>query len=127
MEPAPRFLPANATDGFHTLYILVSLEVWPIVSGCYSRIAEGLLLLQMSKLIMSHMSKEPFGLDLWPTVLLSSTLLNSWIHLVPAFPLACIVNVLMLAGYIHYVTSTVLEICAYLKISCFSIPLVSLE
>ena len=81
----------------------------------------------MSKLIMSHMSKEPFALSLWPAVLLSVTLVNSWIHFLPAYPLAAFVNVLMVAGYLQYVVATVLEICEYLKISCFSIPIISLE
>ena len=76
----------------------------------------------MSKLIMSHMSKEPFSLSLWPLLCLAATLVNSRLHLVPAFPLACAVNIFALAAYLHYVCSVVLEICAFLSIHCFTIP-----
>ncbi len=76
----------------------------------------------MSKLIMSHMSKEPFHLSVWPCLAMGATLANSWLHLLPAFPLALAVNALVLAGYLHYVTNVVQEICDYLNIKCFSIP-----
>lgn len=76
----------------------------------------------MSKLIMQHMSKEPFTLSLWPTLCLLTTLLNDRLQLLPAFTLAWAVNAVLLAGYLHYVSSTILEICAYLNIKCFSIP-----
>ena len=76
----------------------------------------------MSKLIMAHMSKEPFHLSVWPCLAMAATLVNSWLHVVPAFPLAMAVNIFVLAGYLHYVTSVVQEICEYLNIKCFSIP-----
>ena len=80
------------------------------------------MLLQMSKLIMSHMSKEPFSLSMWPLFCLAATLVNSRLQLVPGFSLACAVNFFALAAYLHYVCSVVLEICAYLNIHCFTIP-----
>jgi ethanolaminephosphotransferase len=83
--------------------------------------------MQMSKLIMSHMSKEPFHLSYWPTLAMASTLANSYLHLLPAFPLALLVNGLVLAGYLHYVSSVVVEICEYLDIKCFSIPVLPVD
>jgi len=81
----------------------------------------------MSKLIMSHMSKEPFHLSAWPCLAMATTLANSHLHLLPAFPLALAVNSLVLVGYLHYVSSVVVEICEYLNIKCFSIPLLPEE
>jgi len=83
--------------------------------------------MQMSKLIMSHMSKESFHLSYWPMLAMASTLANSYLHLLPAFPLALLVNCLVLAGYLHYVSSVVVEICDYLNIKCFSIPVLPEE
>ena len=81
----------------------------------------------MSKLIMSHMSKEPFNLSFWPLITLSLTLVNSYVHLVPAFPLAIAANGVLLAGYLHYVYVVVSEICGYLNIRCFKIPVLPEE
>lgn len=78
--------------------------------------------MQMSKLIMRHMSKERFTLSSWPLLCLSATLLNSRYKALPAYPLAWAANLAILGGYLHYVISTILEICAYLNIKCFSIP-----
>ena len=89
---------------------------------CVPSEKEKLLCLQMSKLIMQHMSKEPFKLSSWPLLCLSVTLLNSKLKIVPSYPLAWAINVAVLGGYLHYVISTILEICAYLHIKCFSIP-----
>ena len=80
--------------------------------------------MQMSRLIMSHMSKEPFHLAYWPLAAMASTLLNSYYHFLPALPLASFVGVILLAGYLRYVSAVVGEICDYLHIKCFSIPLV---
>ena len=83
--------------------------------------------MQMSRLIMSHMSKEPFKLRYWSLVLMSFTLVNSYLHLLPPFPLALVILVLVLIGYLHYVSVVVCEICDYLHIRCFQIPLVANE
>lgn len=76
---------------------------------------------------MSHMSKEPFRLRYWSLVVMSTTLVNSYLHLFPAFAWAIVVNAVVLAGYLHYVTAVVSEICDYLHIKCFQIPLVTDE
>ena len=79
----------------------------------------------MSKLIMSHMAKEPFQISVWPLVCLSVTLVNSFLQMVPAQPLAWLVCAITLAGYLHYVVSSVNEICAYLNIKCLTIPVLT--
>ena len=104
-------------------------EIWPYsyIMTCKPGCKSPLLLMQMSKLIVSHMSKQPFQLSYWPVIAMATTLTNSYVQLVPAFPLAALVNGLVLAGYLHYVTHVVSEICDYLKIRCFKIPVVQDE
>lgn len=82
---------------------------------------------QMSKLIVSHMSKEPFTLSIWPIACLLLTLVNSHLQLLPAYSLAWMVNIVIISGYLHYAVYVVDEICAYLGIKCLSIPPVHQE
>ena len=76
---------------------------------------------QATKLIMDHMAKEPFEPLGWPLALL---VLNIACRRADIPWLAAYVWGLaatMLAGYLHYITSVIGEICAFLGIACLTI------
>jgi ethanolaminephosphotransferase len=77
--------------------------------------------LQATKLIMAHMSKEPYEVTAWPLVLLAVQVAN---HVVP-FADAALLNysvcAVSLVLYLHYVVSMVREICAFLCIPCLTV------
>ena len=77
--------------------------------------------MQATKLIMDHMAKEPFEPLGWPLALLS---LNVACRRAGTPWLAGYMwglAVIMLAGYLHYITSVIGEICAFLGIACLTI------
>ena len=70
---------------------------------------------------MDHMGKEPFEPLGWPLALL---VLNIACRRADIPRLAAYVWGLaatMLAGYLHYITSVISEICAFLGIACLTI------
>lgn len=57
--------------------------------------------------------------SLWLAVLLQ--VLNAWLGLADTLLVAYLVNVFVVAGYLHYVINVVNEICAFLDIPCLTI------
>lgn len=79
--------------------------------------------LEASKLIVDHMAKEPFELVWWPVAVLAAVTANA-AGGGPVDPTvgAIIGLTVVSAGYLHYVTTLVAQICAYLGIKCLTIP-----
>ena len=78
-------------------------------------------ILQSTRLIMAHMTKEPFTIVLWPLVLLAAGIANDRMQLLPITAVAWAILSIMLAGYLHYVISVINQICAALNINCLTI------
>jgi hypothetical protein len=93
----------------------VSTAVWGCVRDCL------LLHVQASKLIMDHMAKEPFEIFWSPILALVMLLGLNRAAVVNSEILGWSFAVLMVACYLHYVISTINEICAFLGIRCLTI------
>ncbi|CAL5221609.1 g3829 [Coccomyxa viridis] len=105
------------------LGILVMAEPWPTVSA-WRAVYGGfgvLYALQASKLIMDHMAKEPFEIFWMPILALVMLLAFSRAAIVSSEISAWTFAGLMVAFYLHYVTSAISEICAFLGIKCLTI------
>ena len=77
--------------------------------------------LEATKLVMDHMSKEPFEIFWWPVWLLGALILNSRLQLInPAFA-AWLTAAAAVAGYLQYVLSIIDQICQFLDINCLTI------
>jgi len=76
---------------------------------------------QASKLIIDHMAKEPFSIAWWPVAAMLLLLANSRTQYLDSAVATYSFAVLMLAGYLHYVTHIINEICAFLGINCLTI------
>lgn len=70
--------------------------------------------MQATRLIMSHMAKEPFTVAAWPLVLILAQVANFYLRLLDPVLLAYSVNAVIIAGYLHYVIGMINEICDYL-------------
>ena len=79
--------------------------------------------LQATRLIMAHMTKEPFSVAAWPLAMMGLQIGNNFVPTVDPLLLAYAVNAVVVAGYLHYVISIVGEICAYLGINALTIKL----
>ena len=77
--------------------------------------------MQASKLIMDHMAKEPFEIFWMPILALVMLLAFSRAAIVSSEVSAWTFAGLMVAFYLHYVTSAISEICAFLGIRCLTI------
>lgn len=77
--------------------------------------------LQSTRMIMAHMSKEPFSIALWPIILMLTQIGNQFLKLANPVLLAYAVNVVVVAGYLHYVIGVIGEICAFLGIKALVI------
>ena len=77
--------------------------------------------MQASKLIMDHMAKEPFEIFWMPILALVMLLAFSRAAIVSSEISAWTFAGLMAVFYLHYVTSTISEICAFLGIKCLTI------
>ncbi|MEW5306169.1 MAG: hypothetical protein WDW36_008656 [Sanguina aurantia] len=75
-----------------------------------------------SQLITDHMCKEPFRPMLWPFAVLAAGALNTHLRLLDPilFSFAC--NVVVTAGYLHWVVTVVGQITKFLGIKCLTIP-----
>ncbi|PSC75152.1 CDP-Ethanolamine:DAG ethanolamine phosphotransferase [Micractinium conductrix] len=76
--------------------------------------------LQATRLIMAHMSKEPFSIALWTIAAMAAQILNHMFGWVDPLTCAYAVNAVVVVGYLHYVICMVREICAFLKIPCLT-------
>ncbi|KAL6785264.1 EPT1 [Auxenochlorella protothecoides x Auxenochlorella symbiontica] len=81
--------------------------------------------LQLTRLIMAHMAKEPFRVAGWPLAAMGLQVANGLLPgagpLLRPAPLAAAVAAVVVAGYIHYVVSVIREVCAYLGIRALTI------
>lgn len=77
--------------------------------------------LQASRLIMDHMSKEPFRVFWWPVWVMGALIANDQMHWFDPLVVTWLANLVVLIGYLHYVTSVVDDICAFLNIHCLTI------
>ena len=77
--------------------------------------------MQASKLIMDHMAKEPFEIFWLPILALVMLLGLNRAAVVESEIAAWTFAALLLALYLHYVTSAISEICAFLGIKCLTI------
>lgn len=77
--------------------------------------------MQATKLIMAHMSKEPFEVAAWPLVAMAAQIANHFLGWLDPVLLGYSVNAVVVAGYLHYVISMINEICAFLKIPCLTV------
>lgn len=77
--------------------------------------------LAASQLIMAHMAKEPFEPSLWAISCLAIGAVNSRLRLVDPYYASVFLVAVIVGGYLHYVTSVIAEICAFLNIRCLSI------
>ena len=76
---------------------------------------------QSTRLIMAHMTKEPFSIALWPLLLLAAGTANDRLHVFNRTAIAWVVLLTLLAGYLHYVISVINQICDALNLTCFTI------
>jgi ethanolaminephosphotransferase len=77
--------------------------------------------LAASQLIMSHMAKEPFEPSLWAISCLAVGAVNSQLRLVDTYWAAIFLAAVSVGGYLHWVTSVIAEVCAFLNIRCLTI------
>lgn len=115
----------------HLLQILWScfgcgvILMLPIVPKSHSRIIFEIFgvnyALQATRMIMAHMSKEPFQISIWSNILIASQVLNYFTDLVDPVRLSYVVFVWIFVGYSHYIISIISEICAFLDISALKI------
>lgn len=76
----------------------------------------------LTQLIMAHMAKEVYRPAWAPFAVLALGAVNAIFDLVQSEALAYTLAALVLAMYLHYVTCVVQQICAFLGIQCFTIP-----
>lgn len=77
--------------------------------------------MQATRLIMAHMTKEPFSVAAWPLVLMSMQIGNYFVPLLDPRLLTLAVNAVVIAGYLHYVIGIIGEICESLGIRALTI------
>lgn len=74
------------------------------------------------ELIMAHMAKEPFRPPALPTALLLAGAANGWLGpFVPRPTAAVAVSAAVVLLFLHYVVTTIRDICAFLDIPCLTI------
>lgn len=110
---------------FVTLGCCVVLMSLPIPGPGYSRVVFGTFgltyAMQTTRLIMAHMSKEPFSIAAWPIVLMLVQIINHYFGRVAPLALASATFYCVVAGYLHYVISIVGQICDFLNIHALTI------
>lgn len=74
-----------------------------------------------STLIMAHMCKEPFQPPMWALMVIALGIMNKVLHVVDPLQLTICLDVLLLAGYLHYVVVVINQICEHLDINCLTI------
>jgi ethanolaminephosphotransferase len=78
--------------------------------------------LQATRLIMAHMSKEPFTIALWPVVGQAVQAANLGVYrFADPVVVGWIVNIAVIVGYLHYVTNIISEVCDFLDINALTI------
>ena len=77
--------------------------------------------MQATKLIMDHMAKEPFEALGWPLALLALNIAGRRAGVPWLTGYVWGIAAIMLAGYLHYITSVISEICSFLGIACLTI------
>ena len=76
---------------------------------------------QSTKLIVDHMSKEPFHVLPYPLLAMAVVCVNSYLNLVH-FELFCwIMATIVVATYLAYIIQNINEICRFLGINCLTL------
>jgi ethanolaminephosphotransferase len=76
---------------------------------------------EATQMIVAHMTKEPIVTTWWPTAMMALAYLNTHLAALDPALIPFLINIAVVAGYLHYVTSVVNEICAFLDINCLTI------
>lgn len=107
----------NVLGGIMLFLCLKTPTVAPAVNAIF-----GIIYAQQStKLIIDHMSKEPFSVLLWPLIAMAVVCLNAFLNVVH-FDMTCwVVAVFVVAGYLAYIVQNINEICKYLGINCLTL------
>ncbi|KAL3137923.1 hypothetical protein ABBQ38_005170 [Trebouxia sp. C0009 RCD-2024] len=107
----------NTIGGVMLFLCLKSPTAAPAVNAIF-----GIIYAQQStKLIIDHMSKEPFSVLLWPVLAMAVVSANALLNIVQ-FELSCwVVAVVVVGGYITYIVQNINEICRYLGINCLTL------
>lgn len=77
--------------------------------------------LQATRLIMAHMSKEPFEVAGWALVAIALQIANQYVLWLDPVLVSYSVCAVVIVGYLHYVVCVINEICAFLQIPCLSV------
>ncbi len=97
----------------------------PVVPPSHSRIVFEIFGInyawQATKLIMAHMSKEPFQIAILPNILIMLQILNYFVEALEPTSLAYAVLAGTSVGYLQYILAAISEICAFLNISALTI------
>lgn len=76
---------------------------------------------QATRLIMAHMSKEPFEVAGWALVAIALQIANQYVLWLDPVLVSYSVCAVVIVGYLHYVVCVINEICAFLQIPCLSV------
>lgn len=76
---------------------------------------------EATQMIVAHMTKEPIVTTWWPTAMMALAYLNTHLAALDPALIPFLINIAVVAGYLHYVTSVVNEICVFLDINCLTI------
>jgi len=97
----------------------------PLVPPVHSRVVFEIFginyALQATRMIMAHMSKEPFQIAVWPNLLIGFQILNHYLGFFDPIFVAYFVLVAIGCGYLFYISSIISEICDFLGISALTI------
>lgn len=97
----------------------------PLVPPVHSRVVFEIFginyALQATRMIMAHMSKEPFQIAVWPNLLIGFQILNYYLGFFDQIFVAYFVLVGIACGYLFYISSIIWEICTFLGISALTI------
>lgn len=100
--------------------MLLSCLKTPTAASAVNAIFGAIYALQSTKLIIDHMSKEPFNILLWPMLAMGMVIASSWFNVL--FNTCCwVMCVLVWGGYIGYIVQNINEICAFLHINCLTL------
>lgn len=121
-------LPNAAIHLFQILWTCIAcgtILMLPIVPPFHSRVVFAIFgityALQATRLIMAHMTKEPFAIAIWPNLFIASLVLNALFPFADPVILAYSVLIIIATGYLRYIFGVVSEICEFLDIHALTI------
>lgn len=97
----------------------------PLTSPTHSRVLFAIhginFALQATRIMIAHMTKEPFAIAIWPNIAIIALLLNYYFPVFNSMRSAELVLIGILIGYLCYVIRVIRVICASLGISALTI------